>query len=103
MTTDLNPAARWLGCHVTDRITGFAGVCTGYVQYITGCNQLLVAPPAGEGISNDEGGRWFDESRLEIDEYEGRFGITKEGIVDYLDHEAPRTKGAGFDRPAPKR
>ena len=36
---------------------------TGYVQYITGCNQALVVPPVDkEGKKPD--GHWFDEQRL---------------------------------------
>lgn len=54
-----------LGRLVKDKITGFSGRVTGYVQYITGCNQALVAP------SIDKDGKfvdthWFDEQRLEF-------------------------------------
>lgn len=52
-----------LGLTYRDRITGFAGVATGYVQYITGCNQMLLAPPATDGVMKDS--QWLDEQRLE--------------------------------------
>lgn len=54
-----------IGRLVKDKITGFSGRVTGYVQYITGCNQALVAPPIdkdGKGVS----AAWFDEQRLEF-------------------------------------
>lgn len=47
-----------------DKITGFTGVATGYVQYITGCNQALLAPRA-EKASDRPCAEWFDEQRLE--------------------------------------
>lgn len=54
-----------LGAKYTDRITGFSGVCTGYVTYLTGCNQALLAASVkadgGLGESN-----WFDEQRLTV-------------------------------------
>lgn len=53
-----------LGQTYQDKITGFQGVATGYVQYISGCNQALLAPRVG-----DDGGlrdpQWFDVQRLE--------------------------------------
>lgn len=43
-----------LGHSYRDKITGFAGVATGYVRYITGCNQALIAPKAGaDGVFKD--------------------------------------------------
>ena len=51
-----------LGMKVKDKITEFEGVATGLVQYITGCNQVLIVP----GL-NDKGqpgeSHWFDEQR----------------------------------------
>jgi hypothetical protein len=35
-----------LGRRGRDVITGFEGVITGHVAYLTGCNQYLLAPPA---------------------------------------------------------
>ncbi len=77
-----------LGSTVKDRITGFKGIVTGYVTYISGCNQCLVAPPIGkDGKLGDS--HWFDEQRLEVQ---------KTALV-VLDNSA----GTGFDIEAPKR
>lgn len=78
-----------LGTKVRDKITGFTGIVTGYVTYITGCNQALVAPQAGKDGSLKESA-WFDEQRLEIDR---KF---KPIVLD-------NGKTPGFDRPAPIR
>jgi hypothetical protein len=53
-----------LGKTYKDKITGFSGVATGHVRYITGCNQVLLAPPVdNEGKLRDS--QWFDEQRLD--------------------------------------
>lgn len=44
-----------------DKITGFAGVVTGFVQYSTGCNQFLLSPVVKDGRYEEP--RWFDEQR----------------------------------------
>jgi hypothetical protein len=54
-----------LGGTYTDKITGFRGIATGYVQYITGCNQLLLAPKAAEG--GMKASEWIDEQRLVLE------------------------------------
>ena len=78
-----------LGSKVKDKITGFTGIVTGYVTYITGCNQALVVPQVGkDGTSKDA--HWFDEQRLVVDK---KF---KPITVD-------NTKAKGFDKAAPKR
>ncbi len=52
-----------LGLTYTDQITGFKGVATGHVEYITGCNQTLLAPKVGkDGVKKDA--EWFDDDRL---------------------------------------
>lgn len=52
-----------LGTKMRDIITGFTGVVTGRAEYISGCNQALVAPPmAADGALRDS--QWFDEQRL---------------------------------------
>lgn len=77
-----------LGTRVRDRITGFSGVVTGYVQYISGCNQVLVNP----GVDKDGklmDGNWFDVQRVErIDN----------SLIVLENGETP-----GCDAPAPKR
>jgi hypothetical protein len=52
-----------LGASYQDKITGFTGVATGYVKYITGCNQALLVPRAKDDGSLT-GAEWFDEQRL---------------------------------------
>ncbi len=54
-----------LGRSVRDRITGFAGIVTGHVSYISGCNQVLVVPPVKQDGTLAEA-QWFDEQRMEI-------------------------------------
>lgn len=51
-----------LGATYKDRITGFTGVATGHVVYITGCNQTLLAPAADGGTFKEP--HWFDDQRL---------------------------------------
>lgn len=52
-----------LGKTFTDKITGFTGVCTGRVEYLTGCHQLLLSPKADGGKPPEA--CWFDEQRCE--------------------------------------
>jgi len=55
-----------LGRRGRDVVTGFSGTITGEVQYITGCNQLLLTPLVGDdGRPIDP--QWFDEQRVELD------------------------------------
>jgi hypothetical protein len=77
-----------LGDTVRDRITNFEGVVTGRCAYLSGCNQMLVVPPAKEGAYRD--GQWFDEQRL-----------VAVPNVDRIVLENGATPG--FDTPAPKR
>lgn len=53
-----------LGMNVTDKISGLTGTVTGFVRYITGCNQALVQPK-GDGSKLPEP-CWIDEQRLNI-------------------------------------
>ena len=55
-----------LGATAADRITGFTGVVTGYVQYLTGCHHVLLAPRVGaDGAPRSA--EWFDVARLQVD------------------------------------
>ncbi len=78
-----------LGRKVKDKVTGFAGVTTGFVTYITGCNQALVAAPSKDGKPGDT--NWFDEQRLEYAD-DGKSRI----VLD-------NSKTPGFDYAAPVR
>jgi hypothetical protein len=53
-----------LGRKYKDKITGFEGVATGTVQYISGFNQVLLAPASTDGTLKDS--HWIDEQRLEL-------------------------------------
>ncbi len=77
-----------LGRTVTDKITGFTGIVTGYVTYLTGCNQALVVPKVGKDGTAKEP-LWFDEQRLAV-------AATKPVSLD-------NSRAAGFDHPAPIR
>lgn len=76
-----------LGAKARDTITGFEGVITGHVAYITGCNQVLIASKATNGKGGEVG--WFDEQRVEI--------LKSKRIV--LDN----SRSPGPDAPAPIR
>lgn len=74
-----------IGIKVKDKITGFSGIVTGLVQYITGCNQALVAPTCED--NNFKQSQWIDEQRLEV--VEGEPLILDNGVAPGFDKEAP--------------
>ena len=54
-----------LGLEVKDKITGFTGIVTARINYLTGCDRYAVTPPVDkDGKVRD--GEWFDEGRLMI-------------------------------------
>jgi len=53
-----------LGAEYRDKITGFKGVCTGYCEYLSGCNQALLIPRVSKDGKSPDGG-WYDVQRLE--------------------------------------
>ena len=56
----------WLGRTYEDKISKFKGVCTGYVRYITGCDQVLLSAPIG--ADGSEKTLWTDVQRaVEVD------------------------------------
>lgn len=58
-------ASTTLGVTMRDRVTGFAGICTAFCSYLTGCDQVALQPTADEkGAVPDA--RWFDVTRLEV-------------------------------------
>lgn len=78
-----------LGVTVRDLITGFEGVVTGRVEYISGCNQVLVVPKVkadGAFIPAE----WFDEQRVVVNTAVDRIALDN-------------GSSPGFDAPAPKR
>jgi len=78
-----------LGQQARDKVTGFEGIVTARVEYLTGCNQYGLTPPAREG--KVEGTEYFDEARIDI---VGR-GILPEAVQG-------EAKG-GPNRDAPRR
>jgi hypothetical protein len=78
-----------LGTKVKDDITGFVGITTGYVKYISGCNQYLVTPGVDEKGALVES-HWFDEQRVKVMESAPSVRLDN-------------SKTSGFDKPAPKR
>lgn len=77
---------KYLGHTYEDVISGFKGICTGYVEYLTGCNQLLLVP---KNRDNKRDGEWFDSSRLKLTK-------AKRVVLD-------NGKDPGFDKAAPIR
>ncbi|MFG1238033.1 hypothetical protein V5F63_12610 [Xanthobacter autotrophicus DSM 597] len=77
------------GATYRDRITGFTGIAVGHTVYISGCSQVLLAPPVKPDGSLAES-QWFDQQRLKM-----VAGIV---IIDIDNGATP-----GCDRPAPKR
>lgn len=76
-----------LGASYQDRVTGFKGIAVGRVEYLTGCNQVLLVPKVGaDGAHRDS--HWFDEQRVERDGTE---------LVTLDNGTTP-----GADKPAPK-
>ncbi|MBU0691530.1 hypothetical protein KKG66_09695 [bacterium] len=55
-----------LGKHAQDKITGFKGIVTGEIAYITGCDQILIQPQGLDDNGKPFESRWFDISRCEI-------------------------------------
>ncbi len=76
-----------IGYTFKDKITGFIGVAVARVEYISGCNQLLLSPKVVDNKANEA--HWFDEQRCEVN--------TTEDRVVLENGEAP-----GFDSAAPK-
>jgi len=77
-----------LGQKYKDKITGFEGVATGYVTYLTGCNQVLLAPSVSpDGSMRDS--QWLDEQKLDA---------IGNDVISLNSAKAP-----GFDKAAPKR
>lgn len=72
-----------LGQEGRDKITGFKGIITCHVRYITGCDQYGLTPKAKNGETKSS--QWFDEARIEII---GK-GIEIEEVTDQRDPGGP--------------
>lgn len=91
------PGTRQLGDKMKDVVTGFEGIATGYVRYLTGCHQFLLAPKVKKD-GNFMESQWFDESRLTV-VAPNEVSLPKVGKADE-DKGFPEPPGA--DQPAPK-
>lgn len=78
-----------LGQKAKDKVTGFEGIIIGRVQYLTGCDQYGLVPPAKDG--KIESAQYFDEGRIKI----VGAGVTAEEV------SAPTPKRGGPNRDAP--
>ena len=79
-----------LGDTVREKISGFTGVVTGLVRYITGCDQALVAPRTLKEEGTRRESEWFDIQRLDVD------GTVPRLVLD-------NSRSPGPDKEAPKR
>ncbi|CCF19104.1 protein of unknown function [Pseudorhizobium banfieldiae] len=77
-----------IGKTYRDKITGFQGVATGHVDYITGCNQTLLQPKSADPAKRAEA-EWFDDQRLEEVPNVNRI-ILNNGQTPGFDREAPK-------------
>jgi hypothetical protein len=55
----------FLGKECKDIITGFKGIAVGHVEYLTGCDQILLVPKAGKDNAHRES-IWIDQQRIKI-------------------------------------
>lgn len=77
-----------LGLTLRDRVTGFVGVATGFVTYLSGCNQFLLTPPVtADGAYRDA--QWFDQQRLMLLPAEPRIALDN-GPTPGFDKQAPK-------------
>lgn len=53
-----------LGEKVRDKITGLEGIATARVEYLNGCVQICVTPPAKDGKTQDR--EFFDVQMVEV-------------------------------------
>jgi hypothetical protein len=53
-----------LGQKAQDKITGFEGIITGRAQYLYGCDQYCIVPPAKDGKISES--QWFDEGHIQV-------------------------------------
>lgn len=61
----ISKAMKNLGKKAKDKITGFTGIITSKINYITGCDQYGLTPAVSkEGKIGDS--QWFDENRIKI-------------------------------------
>jgi hypothetical protein len=78
-----------LGSKVRDKITGFEGIVTSHVRYLTGCDQHGVTPEAKDGKIQES--EYFDYKRLEtIGEGINIEDVSVKGNPGGINRDAPR-------------
>ena len=70
-----------LGSRLQDKVTGFTGIATSRIEYLSGCIQYCLSPPVDKDGKIVEG-TFFDVQRLDL---------VSEGVVTV---EAKQTGGA---------
>lgn len=55
-----------LGKKAIDKITGFSGIITSRVQYLTGCDQYGITPKMQKKDTEVKRTEYFDEGRIEV-------------------------------------
>jgi len=66
MSVTENNAAKWLGKQVRDMITGYEGICMGYVQYTSGCDNIGIKPTELKEDGSPKEMRYFDDMHCEV-------------------------------------
>lgn len=79
-----------LGVKAKDKVTGFEGIVTSKIDYLTGCTQYGITPPVKDGKTGDT--EYFDYRRLDVT---GN-GVTVEQVADTKNPGGP-------NRDAPRR
>ncbi len=96
-----------LGLFVKDVVSGFEGYVTGTVEYLTGCNQVLVQPRGLDKDGKKRDPEWFDDSRVSVVPTVPPLvrveGTIREASLVGAVPVGRRRDGPGFDKPAPKR
>ena len=96
-----------MGRTYRDVITGFTGIATGYLTYITGCDNVLIRPPVKDDGTLPEG-EWIDIERLEPVENVADVHLRRQPAPTYAPLENPETVAAtvfsgGEKPPSPNR
>jgi hypothetical protein len=83
-----------MGDQVEDIVSGYSGVVTAFVEYLWGCEQVLVGRADKDGKPESE---WFDVGRTRI--------VTRAALspVQYGEGAKSAGKPTGADKPAPIR
>lgn len=76
-----------LGNTYKDSITGYEGIATASVKYISGCEQTLISPKHIKG--GFDKGEWFDNQRLLLNDNKKTAEVRQESFTGF-GPEAPK-------------